>query len=105
MHTQVNTDRNIDATESLVAEVKREVNEALRRHRDRITRVEVHMSDQNGDKGGADDKRCVMEARVEGLSPMAVSHNAATLDDAVTGAAEKLARSVESTLARRQERG
>jgi ribosome-associated translation inhibitor RaiA len=73
---------------------------ALSRFSDRITRVEVHLSDQNSDKSGQDDKRCMMEARIEGRQPTAVTHQAATLDDAVDGAADKLKRSIESTLER-----
>ena len=56
--------------------------------------------DQNSDKSGQDDKRCMMEARLEGRQPTAVTHQAASLADAVDGAADKLKRSLESTLAR-----
>ena len=31
-----------------------------------ITRVEVHLGDENAGKRGSDDKRCMMEARLEG---------------------------------------
>ena len=44
--------------------------------------------------------RCVMEARLEGRQPAAVTHQAATLDNAIKGAADKLARLIESTLGR-----
>ena len=50
---------------------------------DHITRVEVHLSDENGDKDGQNDMRCMMEARLEGRQPIAVTHQAATLDEAV----------------------
>jgi len=63
--------------------------------------VEVHLSDENSDrKGGNDDMRCVMEARLEGRQPIAVTDQAATLDQAVRGDANKLARLIESTLGR-----
>ncbi len=100
MHIQINTDSNIDGTEELATHVKGVVESALSRFSDRITRVEVHLSDQNSDKGGQDDKRCMMEARLEGRQPTAVTHLAASLDDAVDGAADKLKRSIESTLER-----
>lgn len=51
-------------------------------------------------KSGQHDKRCVMEARLEGRQSMAVTHTAASLDKAVDGAADKLARMIESTLGR-----
>jgi hypothetical protein len=58
------------------------------------------MSDENGDKSGPNDKRCVMEARLEGRQPVAVTHQATTMEQAVDGAAHKLSRLIESTLGR-----
>jgi len=60
----------------------------------------VHLSDENADKSGEHDKRCLMEARLEGRQPIAVTHRAATLDQAIDGAADKLTQMIESTLGR-----
>ena len=95
---QVNTDSSIDGTESLAANVESSINSGLARFAGRITRVEVHLSDQNAGKGGTDDKRCMMEARLEGLQPIAVTDTAATIMQAVDGAVGKLKRSIQSTL-------
>ena len=100
MHVQVNTDNHIEGREVLATRVEAVVQESLRRFSDQITRVEVHLSDENSRKGGQDDKRCMMEARLEGRRPTAVTHHAATLDQAIDGAADKLQRSIESTLGR-----
>lgn len=100
MQIQINTDRNIEGHETLAAQVRGVVENALSRLSDRITRVEVHLSDESGRKSGQNDKRCMMEARLEGRQPMAVTHTAASLDQAVDGAADKLARMIESTLGR-----
>jgi ribosome-associated translation inhibitor RaiA len=102
MQIQVNTDRNIDADETLSAEVSRTVEGALGRFSDDITRVEVHLSDENSNKKarGEDDMRCLMEARLEGREPIAVTHRAATSGQAVAGAAEKLSRSIASSVGR-----
>jgi ribosome-associated translation inhibitor RaiA len=101
MQIQINTDRNIEGHEMLAAQVTGVVESALSRISDRITRVEVHLSDENSDKkGGNDNMRCMMEARLEGRQPIAVTHQAATLDQAVDGAADKLTRLIESTLGR-----
>jgi ribosome-associated translation inhibitor RaiA len=100
MLIQVHTDKNIEGTEAFAAHVKGVVEEALARVSDRVSRVEVHVSDQNSDKSGADDKRCMMEARMEGQHPTAVTHNAAEIGDAIDGAADKLQRSLESTVER-----
>jgi len=104
MQIQVHTDRNIEGTEALAAEVKAVVEAALSHVSEHITRVEIHLSDQNGSKSGPDDKRCVMEARLEGRQPIAVTHEAATVEQAVDGAAERLQRSVEHTVQRQRER-
>ncbi|MCC8986240.1 MAG: HPF/RaiA family ribosome-associated protein [Candidatus Contendobacter sp.] len=101
MQIQINTDRNIPGHEALAAWVSGVVENTLSRFSDHITRVEVHLSDENSDKkGGNDNMRCLMEARLEGRQPVAVTHQAATLDQAVDGAADKLARLIESTLGR-----
>ncbi len=100
MQIQVNTDSNIEGREKLADHVKSVVEGAMSRFRERITRVEVHLSDENGLKSGQDDKRCMMEARLEGRQPAAVTHHAASLNQAINGAADKLQRSIESTLGR-----
>ena len=100
MQVQTNTDRNITGSEELSAQVEAVVIGALGRFADRITRVEVHLSDENGARGGANDIRCLMEARLEGRPPTAVRHQASTVDEAMEGAAAKLARSIESILGR-----
>lgn len=101
MQIQINTDRNIEGHEALGAQVSGVVEDALSRLSDHITRVEVHLSDENSDKkGGNDNMRCVIEARLEGRQPIAVTHRAATLDQAVDGAAGKLSRMIENSLGR-----
>jgi hypothetical protein len=98
MHVEFSTDNKTEGDDKLAAHVKGVLERALGRFSDRITRVEVHLSDLNGQKGGYDDKRCMMEVRLEGRQPTAVTHQAATFDQAVSGATGKLKRSVESTL-------
>jgi ribosome-associated translation inhibitor RaiA len=74
------------------------VENALSRTSDHITRVEVHVTDESGPKNRENNKRCMMEARLEGRQPIAVTDEAATVDLAVNGAADKLARLIEHTL-------
>jgi hypothetical protein len=100
MQVQINTDRNIEGNEALAAQVTGIVESALGRISDHITRLEVHLSDEDSHKSGQEDKRCMLEARLEGRQPIAVTHQAVTLDQAVDGAAGKLARLIESTLGR-----
>ncbi len=98
MQVQVHTDNHITGREALVARVEAEVESVLDRFADRLTRVEVFLGDENGPKHGADDKRCLMEARLAGHQPIAVTHHAETLEDAVAGAAQKLEHSLDHTL-------
>lgn len=100
MHIEVSTDSHIHGREALVTRIHATVEAALGRYRGKISRVEVHLRDENGPKTGADDIRCAMEARIEGRGPTAVTHNANEIDDAVAGAAQKLQRVIEHTLGR-----
>ena len=101
MQIQINTDRNIEGHAALATQVRGVVDSALSRFSDHITRVEVHLSDENSDKKiSNDDMRCVMEARLEGRQPIAATHQAATLDLAIDGAAGKLTRMIEGSLGR-----
>ena len=103
MQIQFNTDHNIEGHEALATQVRGVVERALSHISDHITRVEVHLSDDRSHKSCQNDKRCMMEARLEGHQPIAVTHQAATVDQAVDGAADKLARLIESTLGRLRE--
>ena len=100
MQIQVNTDNNVEGREQLASHVRSVVESALSRFSDRITRVEVHLGDENGGKSGQADKRCMMEVRIEGRQPTAVTHHAATVDQAIDGAADKLVSLVDTTLGR-----
>ena len=100
MQIQVNTDHNIAGHEALTTQVTATVESALSRFSKHITRVEVHLTDENAAKSGVNDKRCLMEARIEGRQPLAVSDSAATVDKAIHGALHKLTSLIESTLGR-----
>lgn len=104
MQVQVHADSSVQGSPFLTQTVEEKVENAVRRWTPRITRVEVHLSDINGQKGGADDKRCLLEARIGGLQPIAVTHQAGTLHDAVEGAADKLRKVLQTTLERLNDR-
>ena len=100
MLVQVNTDNHVTGDDELADKVAADMQRTLKRFSTHITRVEVHINDENGDKAGPTDKRCVLEARVKGLEPVAVSHNAPSVSEAVKGASDKLVRSLDRTLAK-----
>jgi ribosome-associated translation inhibitor RaiA len=90
MLIQVNTDNHIQGSERLTTYVQGVIQDTLSRFAERITRVEVHLHDTNGAKGGDDDKRCAIEVRLGGLEPLNVTHNAGDIDQAIDGATDKL---------------
>lgn len=100
MEIQFNTDKNIKGTENLTAPLSKMISEDLSRFADYITRVEVHLSDENGSKDGINDKRCLLEARMKGKQPIAVSNVAGSNKDAVKGAIEKLTASLDTIIGR-----
>ena len=104
MHIQVNTDTHIDGGEQQGTRVRATMQSALTRFVAQITRVEVHLIDENSRKGGYHDVRCTIEARVEGRPPTAVSHRAGSVEKALNGAAGKLTRLLGSTIERRRHR-
>ncbi len=103
MQIQVNTDDNIEGRERLIGRVEAEVGATLARFSDQVTRVEVHLGDENAGKSGGADKRCRMEARPSGQQPVAVTHHAATLEEAYEGAAKKLRNLLESRFGRQHD--
>jgi ribosome-associated translation inhibitor RaiA len=103
MQIQVNTDHNTDGRDRVAEHVRTFVEAAVSHHSAQITRVEVHLADENGAKAGADDKRCTMEVRVQKRPPLAVTHRASSLNEAIGGAAGKLKRSLDHELARLHE--
>lgn len=100
MQIQISTDHNIDEREAGAAEITADLDAALSRFSDHITRVILHLADENGPKGGHDDIRCTLEARIEGRQPIAATHHADTIPLAVSGAADALVSLIESTLGR-----
>ena len=90
MQFQLNTDANIQGDDRLAEVAETVVTSALGHLSARLSRIEVHLADMNGAKGGDDDIRCTVEARPEGMQPQTVTHNDANVDAALRGAAKKI---------------
>jgi RNA polymerase sigma factor (sigma-70 family) len=98
----VNTDNDTKGSTGLTRHVEAVVEHALGRFSDRITRVQVHLADDNSrQKFGDNDKRCVMEVRLAGIPPIAVSHTGSSLEQALDGAADTLEKTLKRTLDRK----
>lgn len=98
MTIQFNTDKNIEGRERLEIYFTGELEKDLARFEEKITRLEVHIGDENsGDKGGANDKRCMIEARPAKLQPIAVTAHADTIEKAFFAAMEKIKKTLTTT--------
>jgi len=102
MTVQINSDNNITGTEGLSSFVESTIVETLKRFDNYITRVEVHLNDVNGNKSGINDKRCMLEARLEGMQPVAVTAHGNTIQEALKSALGKLKSSLDTTLGKLQ---
>ncbi len=100
MQIQINTGESVNGREALYRHTEDVVKDALGRFADHVTRIEVHMSDVNGQKAGDNDKRVLMEARIAGRQPIAVTDQAGSLHQAIDGATQKLKRSLDGTFAK-----
>jgi ribosome-associated translation inhibitor RaiA len=90
MKVQVNTDKHIENSERLELFINDKMGHSLRRFEDKLTRLEVHLTDQNGEKSGSDDIQCRIEARPRGLQPVTVTARNANLDLAISDAIDKM---------------
>ncbi|MBK1682576.1 MULTISPECIES: HPF/RaiA family ribosome-associated protein [Rhodoferax] len=104
MQVQVNTDDHIQGGESLAQWIQDEAGARLARFRENITRLEVFLTDLDGAKSGADDKRCRLEARVVSRQPVTVTADADKMASAFISAVEKLARALDTDLGRVKDR-
>ncbi|WP_324828523.1 HPF/RaiA family ribosome-associated protein [Qipengyuania zhejiangensis] len=92
MQVQFNSDSSVMGTENVATRIEAQVREKLSRFEDRLTRLEIHVRDENARKGGADDKACVIEARPRSGAPLSVTAHAADVDTAARVAGTKLAK-------------
>lgn len=100
MTIQFNTDKTISGDENNEDYFIAMIAEKLKRFQSHLTRIEVHLSDQNGKKEGLNDIVCLLEARIKGKQPIAVSCQENNVESAISGAIEKLKASLETILGR-----
>lgn len=84
--------------------ITRSITDELAAHESQLTRVEVHIKDLNGHKGGV-DKRCLIEARPRGLKPVAAEHESTTSREAFKGALDKMQRVLAHRFGRLESKG
>jgi ribosome-associated translation inhibitor RaiA len=102
MTIQINTDNNVDGNERSKIYFSDELEKALIRFEEKITRLEVHLGDENSDKSGMNDKRCLIEARIINMQPVAVTNHAETTEKAFHGALDKIKKVLETTFEKKK---
>ena len=100
MTIQINTDNNVSVHEAFKAQLDGLLAEKLSRFSEHITRLEVHLSDENGSKEGINDKKCLLEARLEGKQPIVATQVANDYEQAVHGAIDRLKSSLDKIIGR-----
>lgn len=100
MQIQFNRNKNVPESDDFIDSSTSLITEELKRFEQQITRVEVHFSDEDGIKDGVNDKRCMVEARLAGMQPIAVTNQANTHEQAMVGALDKLRSALEKTTGR-----
>ena len=98
MRVQVNTDGDIEGHEKMIDQIRNSVNSALEQTGARITRVEIRLSGVIRRKRGQNSNRCMMKALFVGRKPITVTHQSATLKQAVDCAVDRLSRLIEHSV-------
>lgn len=103
MHVQINAAEGIEVSDAFAQHIHHSLETVEKRFGDRLTRVEIHIKDINGPKGGP-DKHTTLEARPRGLEPVIAE---STVDDAYEGvrmAAKRLEKVLDKRLGKLDER-
>ncbi len=103
MFIQINTDNQVASDAERDSRLEDQVRQRLARFEDRITDVEIHVADVDGSQGNG-DLRCTLEARMNGVQPVAVAEEGPSVDRAVIGAAKKVVRALDHQLGKLDER-
>jgi hypothetical protein len=104
MIIQINTASSIKGSKDYEAKVSQLLEKEFAKYSTHITRIEVHLSDEDGsDKNGPNSRKCILEARVEGKQPIAVTSYNDTNEKAVHGAIKKLNAALRPTLEQMKE--
>ena len=104
LYIQIHADNQVPSDNERDSRLEDQIRQRLARFEGRITDGEVHVSDVNGPRGGNAGLRCSMEARINGIPPVAAIDEGNTVDRAVIGAAKKVVRAIDHQLGRLEDR-
>lgn len=95
---------DVERSDAIDAFVRDKVESQLGHLAEKLTRVEVHLRDDNSSaKSSHNDKRCMMEARPAGRQPLVVEHAGDDLYKVITETAGKLSRAVKTNVERAEQ--
>jgi ribosome-associated translation inhibitor RaiA len=89
MQIQLNSAQGVSMSPALEEHINRQLQRVDRRFGERLTRIEVYLTDVNGPKGGL-NKLCKLEARPRGGDPLMAELLQEDAYDAVSGAVKRL---------------
>ena len=101
MHLEINAN-DFELTDPIAEHVLARLDKELTHVAEKLTRVEAHLGDHNASKHSEGDKRCMLEARPRGLDPVAVTAEHHDLYQAISDAAGKLRRALDTTFGKRE---
>lgn len=104
MDIKVHTDHNIEGSAELQAYVTDVLTDSFDRYKNAITRIVVHLTDENAGKTSDNDKKCLIEARIANHRPVVVSHHANSIHQAIQASSDKLLRSLDTMVGKMTDR-
>lgn len=99
MHVEI-TSQGFELTESLRDYALRRLRTPLTRARDRARQVSIHLSDENGPRGGV-DKRCLVAIRLAGSMPLVIEETQTDLYNAIDSVSKRASQALNRRLQRR----
>jgi hypothetical protein len=104
MHIDIRTESHINADELPLAQVRSTVEISLQRYSAHINHAEIQLGQAQARAAGWLDQHCSIEVRLRGRQSMVVEHAAPSLELAVSGALNQLARVIDSAFDRSRSR-
>jgi len=104
MKVQINTDKTLSGNNRMQEYFTSQIKTSLKKYENHITRIEVHLKDENGLKRGFNDKSCTLEARLKGLQPIAITSQADTMELAMEAAINKIGSAIKTIRTRIEKR-
>ncbi|MGI9516899.1 MAG: hypothetical protein ACR2NP_07645 [Pirellulaceae bacterium] len=93
MQVIINSDNQVDLNDDLIQQWQGEISDSLQRFSHWVTRVEVHLTDENSNsKSGVSDIRCLLEARPADKQPVSVEVRGPSAEHALADGIQTLTR-------------